>query len=264
MNPSEMRERLERGDVLLGVAVVYAAPGIVEGICRGWDFVWLCAQHGEFELATMRQAVRAAELVGAASLVRVPGHEYSIVGPYADLAATALMIPMVNTAAEAEQVARALRFPPRGCRSMGGRRVIDRWGLDYVTEQQPYVVVQIETPEAVANAAAIAAVPDIDMLFFSPGDLRLHLGIPLTGDNYLADERMREAMANTAAAARAAGKAAGCIATTPELLETAVDMGYQLASCGADCTFLVQGAKQAHQAQYGALRQLCTKEREIE
>jgi 2-keto-3-deoxy-L-rhamnonate aldolase RhmA len=256
--------RVGRGDVLLGLAVVYAAPGIVEGICGGWDFVWLCGQHGEFDLATMRHAVRAAELVDAASVVRVPGHDYSVLGPFADLAPSALMVPMVNTVAEAEHIARSLRFPPRGNRSMGGRRPIDKYGLDYITEQPPYIIAQIETPEAVANAAAIAAVPDIDMLFFSPGDLRLHLGIPLTGDSYLADDRVRDAMAAMAAGAREAGKAAGGIATTPEMLETALAMGYQLINCGADCTFLAQGAKQARQTQYAALHRLSAREREIE
>jgi len=256
MDPSKLRERLEQGDVVLGLAVVYGAPSIVEGICRGWDFVWLCGQHGELDLATMRHAVRAADVVGVASVVRVPGHDYSVLGPFADLAPTALMVPMVNTAEEAEHIARSLRFPPRGNRSMGGRRVIDKWGLDYIAEQPPYIIAQIETPEAVANAAAIAAVPDIDMLFFSPGDLRLHLGIPLAQDSYLEDDRVRQAMVAMADAARQAGKAAGCIATTPELLETALDMGYQLVSCGADCSFLTAGAKGAHETQYATLARL--------
>ena len=57
-------------------------------------------------------------------------------------------------------------------------------------------------------------------------------------------------------AARQAGKAAGCIATTPELLETALDMGYQLVSCGADCSFLTAGAKEAHETQYATLARL--------
>jgi len=237
MVPNRLLERLRQGQVCLGLSNGLPAPGIIECMYRGCDFIWVDGQHGQFSYDGALNAVRAAAAVGVDVLLRVPGHEHSTLCLFADMGPAAVMVPMVNTPAEAEHVVRGLRFPPRGVRSFGGRRLADLYGRDYPWERELMVVVQIETTRAVANAAAIAAVDGVDGLFFGPDDMKMSLGIPmdvpLTGD-----PRLQHALEQTAQAAQAHGKAVGCVCPTPDLARFAADLGVRLLAIGGDTLFL--------------------------
>ncbi len=151
MSAESLRQRLQDGQRLLGVANAYPATGIIEGMCKGWDVVWIDGQHGQMGYDAALSAIRAAAACGIESIFRVPGHDQSMLGAYADLAPSGLMIPMVNTVAQAQAIAAALQFAPKGIRSYGGRRPIDLHGRDYY-KTSPFVIAQIETVEAVQNA----------------------------------------------------------------------------------------------------------------
>lgn len=237
MLPSEMRSRLSAGDVLVGLANTYPAPGIVEMMGRGWDFIWVDAQHGQLDLTDATQAVRACERIGAASVVRVPTHDPGWLGRFADTAATAVMVPMVDTADEAAAVVSGLRFPPLGARSFGGRRVIDLLGEGYFQEEEPLIIAQIETPEAVDNVEAIAGTEGIDLLFIGTDDLKVSLGVDRTRN----DREYKEvvtAVERTAQAARNAGIWCGGVAKEPERVQWMQGLGYQLLAAGSDIGFL--------------------------
>jgi len=235
--PNRLLERLRRGEVCLGVANTYPAPGIIEIMGRGWDFVWIDGQHGQFSYDAALNAVRAAAGIGVDSLLRVPGHEHSTLCLYADMGPMAIMVPMVNTAAEAEDVVRGLRFPPRGVRSFGGRRVADLYGRGYATESELLIVAQIETAEAAANADAIAAVDGVDCLFFGPDDMKMSLGLPMETP-ITGDARLQRAMEQTARAAQAHGRALGCVCPNAESARLAMGLGYRLLAGGGDAPFL--------------------------
>jgi len=235
--PNRLLERLRRGEVCLGVANTYPAPGIIEIMGRGWDFVWIDGQHGQFSYHAALNAVRAAAGIGVDSLLRVPGHEHSTLCLYADMGPMAIMVPMVNTAAEAEDVVRGLRFPPRGVRSFGGRRVADLYGRGYATESELLIVAQIETAEAAANADAIAAVDGVDCLFFGPDDMKMSLGLPMETP-ITGDARLQRAMEQTARAAQAHGRALGCVCPNAESARLAMGLGYRLLAGGGDAPFL--------------------------
>lgn len=237
MLPSEMRERLTEGCILLGLANTYPAPGIIEMMAQGWDFVWVDAQHGQLDLSDAAAGVRACERIGAASVLRVPTHDPGWLGRFADTAATALMVPLVNTVEEARAVVSALRFAPLGQRSFGGRRVIDLWSETYFTEQEPVILAQIETPEAVENVEAIAQIEGIDMLFIGTDDLKVGLGVDRTRDD-LEYPELVDAIERTARAARQAGKWCGAVAKQPARVEWMKDLGYQLMAAGSDVGFL--------------------------
>src|SRR5688500_881813 len=117
-----MLEKLRDGRVLLGVCNAYPAAGIVELLGRGWDFMWIDAQHGQHDYRSSMDAVRASEMIGCDTLLRPPGQNPDELGRYADLWPSMLMVPMIDTAAQAAAVVRATRFPPLGNRSYGGRR----------------------------------------------------------------------------------------------------------------------------------------------
>ena len=232
-----IRQLLEQDQVLLGLATMYPASGIIEGMCKGWDFVWVDGQHGEYSYDSVLHACQAASGMGIDVLLRVPSHDSSLVPVYADLAPSAIMAPMVETAEQARHVVRALHFPPLGARSYGGRRVVDLHGREFHLENNVVFVSQIETEESVENAAEIAAVEGVDVLFFGPDDMRVQMGLPI--NTPLAEnKRLRGAMERTAKAARDAKKHCGCVIGDETTLRMALDMGYQLIVGGGDIVFL--------------------------
>ncbi len=229
--------RLAAGEALLGFCNMYPAAGIIEGMAQGWDFCWIDGQHGEMSYDSLMHAIRTAQLMKLETLVRVPSHESGVLCAAADLAPSAVMVPMVNTAGEASRVVDGLRFPPLGKRSYGGRRVIDLYGREYYREQPLGVVAQIETLDAVANADAIAATDGVDVLFFGPDDMKVRMGLPI---NTKIDEsqELQDAMRTVVEACSKAGKYAGCVAATPEALRMARELGYQLIVGGGDIAIL--------------------------
>lgn len=237
MHTNRLLTKLRAGQVCLGLANTYPAPGIVEAMCRGWDFAWIDGQHGQLAYDAILNATRAASAVEVDSLIRVPGHEHSTLCLCADMAPAAIMVPMVNTAAEAEHVVRGLRFPPRGVRSFGGRRVGDLHGRDYARETELAVVLQIETVEAVENAEAIAAVEGVDCLFFGPDDMKMSLGLPMETPT-TGDARLRQALEQTAEAAQAHARALGCVCPNADSARLAYSLGYRLIAGGGDAPFL--------------------------
>ncbi len=239
-----MLEKLKKDEVALGFGLMYANPCAIECMAKGWDWVWIDSQHGQLSYPTILHAVQLAHLHGVSSLVRLPGHCPDPIGPVLDMAAHALMIPMVNTAEEAKALVRAANFPPLGTRSYGGRRVIDLYGRDYyrTANDEVFLVCQIETLEAVEQAEAIASVKGVGALFFGPDDMKMRMGIPI---NTAVNEspELAQAMAKVSRAARNAGKVSGSVAATPAALTMAVEQGYRLiVGCGD--VLLLRGAAQ--------------------
>lgn len=230
-------ERLKADTTLLGFCTMYPAPGIVEAIGTGWDFVWIDGQHGEIDYHAAISAVRAADLVGLATLLRVPTHDAGMLGMYADTDAAAIMVPMVNDVAQAKHIVSALKFPPLGTRSYGGRRVIDRSGRDYYRTREQLIVAQIETREAVVNARAIASTPGIDALFFGPDDMKVQMGIDVNTPP-LEHPDLVKAMIATADAARTNGKFAAGVAPSAEAINRMRSWGYRALVGGADVGWL--------------------------
>ena len=235
--PNALLEKLDADQVVFGLSNMYPAPGIIEGMCGGWDFVWIDAQHGEMSYDSCLHAMHAAAAVGIETVLRVPSHETGVACPLADLCPSALMVPMVDTPEDAAAVVKNLQFPPLGNRSYGGRRAVDIHGRQYYAEQRMMMIAQIETLEAVENAEAIIGRDGIDLLFFGPDDMKLRMGIDVN-TAMTEHPRLREAMQQTANAARAAGKYCGTVAFDLPSVQLAFEMGYRLLVSGSDIAFL--------------------------
>lgn len=242
MNRQPLKHRLEAGERLLGFALTYPACEIIETVCQKFDWVWIDGQHGLWDRAAAAYAVRAADLVGTAPVIRVPGHEYGIIGPYLDLDPAGVMVPMVDTGEQAAQVVQAVRFPPLGNRSFGGRRMVDRHGRDYpaMAEATPLLIAQIETPEALENVDEIAATPGVDALLFGAADFSLRIGLPAPSAQPRPE--VTQAAERIASACVKQGKSAGLVATSDAVLEQALSMGYQIMSVVTDSGILKQAA----------------------
>jgi 4-hydroxy-2-oxoheptanedioate aldolase len=237
MANNALLEKLLAGNTVLGFGNMYPASGIIEGAAKDFDFAWIDSQHGEHDYRTVLAACQACSGVNVAALVRVPGQEPASLGMYADLAPLGMMVPMVNTAEEAQRVVEALYFPPRGSRSFGGRRIIDLYGRDMPTEFHMIVVAQIETLKAVENVDAIINTDGIDMLFFGPDDMRICMGLPMNTP-VLENDQLRDAAQRMGAAARQAGKFAGTVAFDPQHQKFFLEAGYQAIVIAGDIACL--------------------------
>lgn len=240
------RQALHQGIPQLGLCMMYPAPGIVERIGGDWDWIWIDGQHGQLGYADTLAMVRACNLVGRPAFVRVPGPEFGHIGLALDTGAEGLIVPLVESADEARRVVQAAKFPPLGSRSYGGRRPIDRLGRGYsdTANEDVLLVVQVESPGAVAQAEAIAAVPGVQGLFIGPDDLMLRRGgwsmtATLTPDAIRAD------LQTVGDACRRHGKVACMVAVSPEMQTLCLDLGYRMIVGGGDVSFLAGSSKKA-------------------
>lgn len=237
------RKTLDSQPPQLGLCIMYPSPGVVERIGGDWDWVWVDGQHGELGYGDVIGLVRSCDLVGRPAFIRVPGHEAGPIGMALDTGAAGVIVPCVDTPAQAAQVVRAAKFPPMGNRSYGGRRPIDRIGRGYAEEaHEIMVIVQIESPEAVINIDEIAAVPGVDGIFLGPDDIMLRRGYsmnePRTPQSLGAD---MEAVTN---AAKKHGKIAVTVGAGAGMLELCLELGFQMIVCGGDVAMLATTSKQ--------------------
>jgi len=237
MSENILYDKLQTGSPVFGVGNMYPAPGILEGMCSGYDFAWLDGQHGQHDYQSLLHANQTARGLNIGTVMRIATCDPLQLGYYADLAPSAIMMPMINTAHQAEEIVQGLCFPPRGSRSYGGRRLIDLHGREGHREVPLLVIAQVETLEAVDNAEAIAAVDGIDGLFYGPDDMRCQLGLPMN-TSALEHDKMRAGAERTATAAGNAGKFSGSVAPSTEAIKLYHDFGYRLFVVGGDITFL--------------------------
>jgi 2-keto-3-deoxy-L-rhamnonate aldolase RhmA len=154
------------------------------------------------------------------------------------------MVPYVSTAAEARAVVHAMRYPPRGMRGVAKLTRASSFGArfdEYFAHAHEWLVTltQIETTDALDNAAEIAAVDGVDVLFVGPMDLTTSMGIP----GQYGDARFHDALGEVADAAKSAGKAAGILLLDPANLPLCRELGYTVVALGSDGGSVQSGIK---------------------
>lgn len=202
----------------------------------GFDCIWLDLEHRALELHELQVLLAHFRLYDIDCLLRAPTLEKTGLYRYLEEGATGLMIPHVSTAEKARQLVQAVKFPPLGDRGLDNagfdsdyRITSDNIVYTQWANRETFLVVQIETPEAVENVEEIAGVPGVDMLFVGPGDLGLRY--QLEGDPN--GEKLEAAFERVAAACKAHGVAWGCPAGPPDDLRRRRDQGAQLlCNCG--------------------------------
>ena len=176
-------------------------------------------------------------------MLRAPTLEKTRLYRYLEDGATGLMIPHVSTAEKARMLVDAVKFPPLGDRGIDGAGLDSDFlldgGDDYIdaANRETFLVVQIETPQAVANVDEIAAVEGVDGLFIGPGDLGLRIKRTET------DLTLGEASNKVAAAAKQHGKAWGCPGSSIEHVKQLRDQGAQLVAYGGEFRTLMDMLK---------------------
>ncbi len=214
MTPAAFRDRLRAGKPLFGTLVQIPRPEVALRLARqGFDWLFLDGEHGGFGPAEASRTLAA--LAGAIPcLLRVPSGEPDVLRDAAACGAAGLIVPHVDSAAQAEAAVRAVRA--RGL-----------------------VVVQAESREAVANIEALVRVPGLDAVFVGPYDLTTSLGIPEQFDHpdFLAAlDAIRDAC-------HAAGLPLGIFRMTGAEARTHLAQGFTLLAVGTDSALLEAGAR---------------------
>lgn len=209
-------------------------------------FAWVAAdcEHGEFTDGDLGNFCRAVRQFPCTPLVRVQENAVLPIRRALDLGAAGVIVPLVNSAAEAARAVASAHYPPRGVRGFAWQRG-NHWGADFAAYAQgfdPVVIVMIESRAAVEDIDAILAVDGVDGCFVGPYDLSGSYGIVgQTGHRIIT-----EACGLIAASCRKHGKAAGQHIVTPNRgnVQAALGQGFTFLALGMDSWFLGNGARQ--------------------
>jgi len=236
MRRSRVLEKLRMGGAVSCIKLNLDNARVAElAAMSGVDCLWLDLEHGASDWSVLEAQIYAAKAYDVDVLVRTARGSYSDYIRPLELDASGIMVPHIMSLDDAQSVIRMTRFHPLGRRPLDGGNADGAYAQTALDEyirrsnEQRFIIFQIEDPEPLAELDAIAALPGLDILFFGPGDFSHGLGA--TGD--FKHLRLIEARKRVAEASLAHGKFAGTtgtLASIPEFLK----MGYRFFAIGAD------------------------------
>jgi 2-keto-3-deoxy-L-rhamnonate aldolase RhmA len=245
--PNNALQRLRAGKTAIGFGISHlrsvAAPALAKA--AGYDWLFIDMEHGAFSVHEATQICMASLATGVSPIVRVCTDALDEGTRALDNGAQGIVVPHVDTPAQAKRVADAFRYPPRGTRSWGGG--IAQFGFlpPPVAQAQEQIndatmiIAMIETEEAIANVAAIAATPGIDVLLVGTSDLTADMGI----SGQAGHPRVQAAYQQVVDACRANGVHAGLGGVyDEEWAPFYIRMGMKFILGGSDQMFIMQSA----------------------
>lgn len=241
MRKNTAKEKWARGEVTYGAWLSVPSSFSAEVMAhQGFDWLCIDMQHGvvDYQVAvTMLQAISTTDTI---PFVRAPWNEPGIIGKMLDAGALGVIIPMVNSVAEATAAVAACRYFPAGSRSFGPTRAAYYAGADYFADANNQVacIPMIETKQAVERLDDILAVPGIDAVYVGPADLSITLGLPPGMNNGGAFEEARLRIAGRCAAL---GVTAG-IHANASLAEKHASAGYRMITVSGDAGSIAAGS----------------------
>jgi 4-hydroxy-2-oxoheptanedioate aldolase len=219
-----------------------------------YDGIWIDGEHRAWEPREVDAMLAQHHAADIDCLWRPPTKEKNLLYRFLEDGAAGLMIPHVSTPEQARALVQAIKFPPLGDRGFDGAgRDAGYWvgaPKDYTTQanRETFLVVQIETAQALDHVEAIAAEPGVDALFIGPGDMSLRLACAPA----VRDPQMLEAQRKIAAAARRHGKAWGRPVGTADDARVIIELGAQLVAFGSEFGGLLKHLAECS-AQFDAL-----------
>ncbi len=242
---SRFKDRLAEGRPLRGLWQSLANPYTTEICARaGFDWLLMDGEHAPNSLPLLLAQLQAVTPFEVTAIARTPNDDPAVIKQYLDIGFSTLLVPMVESTAQAQRIVAATRFPPRGIRGVASATSrASGFGADanYLStaHENVTVIVQIESRTGLAALAEIAATPGIDALFIGPADLAASLG-------HLGNPRHEEVQAAISVALgklREAGKPAGIFALSPDDARARFAQGFAFVSLGTDIGLLTGGAR---------------------
>lgn len=256
MLENRIKHLLQRDQAIFGVGLTGPAEVPVLRVLAqaGVEWVFLDLEHGSMDISGLLPAVQMLDALGVCSVLRIPSLDYHWVARALDTGALSVMVPRVESAAQAATAVQWAKFPPMGVRGMGSPSYLSYAPVSVadgvkISNRETMVVVQIESVAGVENVETIAAVPGVDVLFIGPLDLSISLGRP--GD--VASDESHRLFQRVCAAARAYHLAVGVVCQASQV-RFYYDMGIRMFSVGTALTHLragVQGAAAEFRRQLG-------------
>jgi len=247
-----LRDQIDRGGKVYGAWVASGSSRNAETVVRaGFDFVVFDVQHGEASYAEVRAGIAALRMMGRPAGVRAGLDGHGDAARYLDLGAELIVMPMVNSGADARKLVDVLRYPPLGGRSWGPARAMSLLDVDAETyraeaNRAAIVLAMIETTAAMAAIGEILDCEGIDGIFIGPSDLSISLSNGAKLDH--SSEAVRHALQTALAAAKARGKLSGIFCASGAAAAHNAHLGFDILAIASDLAFLTEGAKSVLQS----------------
>lgn len=248
MRPNETKRKLDAGEPAFGLFLSSGSPLAAE-IAGGAGFDWLLVdlQHGENNLGNLNVMLTAVSTTAATPFVRVPANDPMLIGRAYDLGAYGVVVPMVNSVAEAKAAVRAARYAPHGERSWGPIRGSLYGGAEYFAAADDTLMLfgMLETAEAVRSARDILAVEGLHGCLVGLNDLSISLGIsPEGAAGETLPEALEDALSGILDACRETGKIPGVQLYGAGAVNARVAQGFRFVGMGTEMR-LMRGAADA-------------------
>ncbi|WP_375590371.1 HpcH/HpaI aldolase/citrate lyase family protein [Hoeflea alexandrii] len=246
-----LKHRLQAGETLIGCWLGMAEPYLAEiSATAGFDWLLIDGEHAPNDIRSMAAQLAVLDASGASTVIRLPDDDPARIKQALDIGAQTLLIPMVESAGQAERIYRATRYPPLGFRGVGSAlaRASKFTAIpDYLTtaDDQICVLAQVESRAGLQALNGILAIDGIDGVFIGPSDLAAdmgHIGRP-------AEPAVKEAVLDALKRIRAAGRIAGVLSMDPAYITDCRDAGANFLGVGIDVT-LFAGAMRAHASKF--------------
>jgi 2-keto-3-deoxy-L-rhamnonate aldolase RhmA len=239
---NRVKKLIKEGKRTAGAWAQLCSPLSAECLARGgFDWILIDMEHAGGDIQTLMGQCQAIAAAGTVSvpLVRVPWNDVVWIKRILDAGAYGLMIPYVNTKEEAVRALQFCKYPPLGIRGIAGSVRAAGYGRDTAgylkrANDEIFIMLQIETPQAVANLEAIASVPGVDALFVGPMDLSTsmgHFGNP-------AHPEVQAVIADIEARAKKIGMPLGTISGSWDQAKALYERGYQLITLASDSVLI--------------------------
>jgi 4-hydroxy-2-oxoheptanedioate aldolase len=239
LTPNLFKRGLTEGKKQPGLWLTLESPTATEIVAgSGYDWLLLDMEHTTVDPSQIADHIRAAKGGTAELAVRIPYNEPVMVKRLLDAGIRTLMFPFVQSAAGARAAVAATRYPPHGVRGVSGNMRashfsrVKNYGETYHTEQ--CVIVQLESPEALAAIEEIGDVPGVDAMFIGPNDLAANMG--LFGRPGASE--VRDVIADAIVRIRKTGKAAGILNFNVAEARALFDVGFDFIAVASDTSIL--------------------------
>jgi 4-hydroxy-2-oxoheptanedioate aldolase len=250
MRPSQVKRKLRTNQPVLITSLQLCDPLLFEmASLMGFDAIWMDMEHHFLSVETAANLMRAARIGTSDILARPAKGEFMRMGRMLEAGAHGIMYPRCDNADEAAEVVRWAKFAPQGQRGFDSGNPDNPYccvpTTRYVREanQETFIIIQVESPEAVAQADAIARVEGVDAIILGPADFSVLAGIPGQWEHPLVDEALQKIASATAAV----GKHWGCPGTDLKRAQELLDRGARLFFSGCDMLMVKAGLQQLQQ-----------------
>lgn len=245
MSTVSFRRKLKEGKPLIGTLMQMPLPEVAEiFVAAGYDWLFVDLEHSPMDARAAINILMAADK-HVPCVVRVPWNDEAYIKKALDIGATGIIVPLVNTVADAKLAVGRCKYPPQGFRSVGITRA-QRFGLefeDYMkrANDEVAVLIQIEHIEAVRNIEQILDVTGIDAVFVGPFDLSGSMDKP----GEINDPEVQTAIKSVIGACEKRGIARAIYAHSPEHARTYMSQGYTVIGLCTDNILLARAAQAA-------------------